>query len=1179
MNQIASANPLPMTAPASESGTMTLAEAMSYAQAAFNAADLESAEQLCNKILGAVPDHFDALNLLGVIMARTQREQHAVGPLTAALTLRPEHPVVNNNLGNVLHELRRHDHAGVCFDRALAANPDYVNARCGRGKTLLALHRAAEALADFEQAGALRPQSAEPLFMAGVALMDLGRSHAALARFEQAITLDPGNAAAHWNYSLCLLLLGDFTAGWREYEWRWRWDKFTSRQRGFTQPLWLGQEPLAGKTLLLHAEQGLGDTLQFCRFAPALAAQGADVVLEVDKPLQSLLGTLPGVRQTIAAGDSLPEFDLHCPLLSLPLALGLTLDSLPAPEPYLTPSQGKLDHWRQRLGPASRPRVGLVWSGNSAHINDQRRSLPLAQLLRHLPPEYQYISLQKDIRADDQRVLDSQPDVLQFTEDLRDFSDTAALCALMDLVISVDTSLVHLAGAIGQTAWVLLPDNPDWRWLLARSDSPWYPHMRLFRQASDASWDAVLSTVSAELLRTLPPPAVASATEALQYAELAYQRMAWDQADRWCQTALAADPNCSEALTLLAIMAAHSGQLQSAEQLFGRIARLDPANPYAISNHGNALNEMGHYAEAVQRYDQAILLRPDYPEALSNRASALNALARHTEALASATQAKALQPDLTSAHFNLALAHIGLGQPAAALDGFNVVIAMDAGHALAWADRGAAYLAGMNDPQRALPDLERAIALNPDLPEARLNRGIALHKLQRFDEAILSFDEAIRLRPDYAAAFCNKGVALQGLRLSTEAVSCYRQAIALSPDFAVAHANLGTALCDLGQPSVAYGHYTRAVALKPQEAGFRYNLGNGLMALGRLTEALDSYQAAIDLDPALPSVHWNLSLCLLQLGDYTRGWAQYERRLQRLDLAHPALTGVTRWTGQGGVSGMTLLLMAEQGLGDTLQFCRFVAPVAALGLRVILAVQNPLLDLLRQVEGAHQVIGLDDALPACDLYCPLMSLPLALGTQLDSIPVPHGYLRADAAKAALWRARLSRPARPRVGLVWSGGVNTGPLDSWAVKERRNMPLTALEALADLPCDWISLQKGEPAESELTDISGPWARAGIRAVAQELNDFSDTAAVLSNLDLLISVDTSTAHLAAAMGRPVWILNRFDNCWRWLEGRRDSPWYDSVRLYRQESPGDWHSVVTQVRQDLLELLSNTASGGRT
>lgn len=1175
MNQIASANPRAPSAATSSSGTMTLAEAMSYAQAAFNAADLESAEQLCNKILAAVPDHFDALNLLGVIMARTQREQQAVGPLTAALALRPEHPVVNNNLGNVLHELRRHDQACVCFDRALAANPDYVNARCGRGKTLLALQRAAEALADFEQAGALRPQSSEPFFLAGVALMDLGRSQAAVARFEQAIALEPGNAGAHWNYSLCLLLLGDFTAGWREYEWRWRWDKFTSPQRGFAQPLWSGQQPLAGKTLLLHAEQGLGDTLQFCRFAPALAAQGADVVLEVDKPLQSLLGTLPGVRQIIAAGDSLPEFDLHCPLLSLPLALGLTLDNLPAPEPYLTPSEGKLDQWRQRLGPASRPRVGLVWSGNSAHINDKRRSLPLAQLLRHLPPEYQYISLQKDIRVGDQRVLDSQPGVLQFTEDLRDFSDTAALCALMDLVISVDTSLVHLAGAIGQTAWVLLPDNPDWRWLLARSDSPWYPHMRLFRQASDASWDAVLSTVSAELLRTLPPPAVASATQALAYAELAYQRMAWDHADRWCQTALAADPNCSEALTLLAIMAAHSGQLQSAEQLFGQIARLDPANPYAISNHGNALNEMGHYAEAVQRYDQAILLRPDYPEALSNRASALNALARHTEALASATQAKALQPDLTSAHFNLALAHIGLGQPAAAIDCFNEVITLDPGHALAWADRGAAHLAGMNDPQRALPDLERAIALSPDLPEARLNHGIALHKLQRFDEALLSFDEAIRLRPGYAAAFCNKGVALQGLRRSTEAVSCYQRAVALSPDFAEAHANLGTALRDLGQADVAVNHHARAVALKPQEAGFHYNLGNAWMALSRLTDALASYQVAIDLDPTLPSVHWNQSLCLLQMGDYARGWALYEQRLRFLAIGldattHPTISGMTRWTGQGGVSGKSLLLMAEQGLGDTLQFCRFVAPVAALGLRIILAVQSPLLSLLRQVEGAHQVIGLDDALPDCDLYCPLMSLPLALGTRLDSIPVPHGYLRADAAKAALWRARLPRRARLRVGLVWSGGVNTDQPDSWAVKARRNMPLTALEALADLPCDWISLQKGQPAESELTDISGPWAQAGIRAVAQDLNDFSDTAAVLSNLDLLISVDTSTAHLAAAMGRPVWVLNRFDNCWRWLEGRRDSPWYDSVRLYRQESPGDWHSVVTQVRQDLVELL---------
>ena len=1156
---------------------MTLADAMSYAQAAFNAADLESAEHLCNKILGAVPDHFDALNLLGVIMAQTRREQQAVEPLTAAHALRPEHPVVNNNLGNVLHELRRHDQALACFDRALAVKPDYVNARCGRGKALLVLQRPAEALADFEQAGTLRPQSSEPLFLAGVALMDLGRSQAAVARFEQAITLEPGNAATHWNYSLCLLLLGDFTAGWREYEWRWRWEKFTSPQRDFVQPLWSGQQTLAGKTLLLHAEQGLGDTLQFCRFAPALAAQGANVVLEVGRPLVSLLGTLPGVRQTIAAGDSLPEFDLHCPLLSLPLALGLTLANLPAPEPYLRPSDGKLAHWRERLGPAGRPRIGLVWSGNSAHLNDQRRSLPLAQLLRHLPPEYQYISLQKDIRADDQRVLDRQTDVLNFTQDLRDFSDTAALCALMDLVISVDTSLVHLAGAIGQTAWVLLPDNPDWRWLLARSDSPWYTHMRLFRQEAGQPWDAVLSTVSAELLRALPAPAVTSAAEALQYAEMAYQRMAWDYADRYCRIALATDADCHEALTLLAIMAAHSGRLQAADRLFEQLAQLDPANPYALSNHGNALNEMGHFGEAIKRYNEAILLRPDYAEAFSNRASALNALSRHAEALASAAQAKALRPELVSAHYNLALAHIGLGQPAAAIPCFNDVIALDAGHALAWADRGAAYLGGMNDPLRALPDLERAIALSPDLPEARMNYGIALHKTQRLDEALQSFDEAIRLRPDDAAAFCNKGVTFHDLRRSTEAVACYRRAIALRPDFAEAHANLGTALRDLGQASDAANHHARAIALKPLEAGFHYNLGNALMALCRLTEARASYQAAIDLNPSLPSVHWNQSLCLLQMGDYGRGWALYESRLQARASTHSALSGVARWSGQGGVSGKTILLMAEQGLGDTLQFCRFVTMVSALGLRVILAVQSPLLSLLRQLEGV-QVISIDDALPACDLYCPLMSLPLALATRLDNIPVPHGYLRADAVKTQLWRAKLPRQARPRVGLVWSGGVNTDQPDSWAVKSRRNMPLSALEPLADLPCDWVSVQKGQPAESELTEISGPWAQAGIREVVQDLNDFSDTAALLANLDLLITVDTSTAHLAAAMGCPVWILNRFDNCWRWLEGRRDSPWYDSVRLYRQQSSGDWLSVVAEVRQDLAEMLGERMGQAR-
>jgi hypothetical protein len=295
------------------------------------------------------------------------------------------------------------------------------------------------------------------------------------------------------------LLSGDFKHGFAEYEWRWESEQLRANKRNFPQPLWRGQESVAGKTVLLHAEQGMGDTIQFCRYAPLLAERGARVILEVQKPLRELLSTLAGVAQVVSAGDPLPDFDMHCPLLSLPLAFETEPAAIPAATPYLSASPQLLKDWERRLGPHDRPRVGLVWSGSTFLKNDRNRSIALSALLPLLDIDATFISLQKDVRAKDAVTLQDRTDIRDVRDELKDFTDTAALVSHLDLVISVDTSVGHLAGALAKPVWMLLPYVPDWRWQLDRDDSPWYPTARLFRQDEARSWQGVVARVHAAL--------------------------------------------------------------------------------------------------------------------------------------------------------------------------------------------------------------------------------------------------------------------------------------------------------------------------------------------------------------------------------------------------------------------------------------------------------------------------------------------------------------------------------------------------------------------------------------------------------------------------------------------------------------------------------------------------------
>lgn len=890
--------------------------------------------------------------------------------LERAIRMDDSVPELYNALGLLRMLQEDHSAAEACFCKALALEPAQGDALLNLGNLMFTQDRLAEAIQVCQQAVANEPRNARAWQNLGV-LLQANRSFAeSEACYRRALALQPEYPTALWNLAQWLLQQGRFAEGWEAYESRFsKTDPVPLTHRHI--PLLSGDEPV-DTTVLVHAEQGYGSTIQFVRYLPLLADRGYRVLFECqDESILPLFSSLPGAERIFTRLSPAMRVDCHIPLMSLPRVFRTDLENLPHQVPYLSPDPALRASWQERLGEHDRLRVGLCWAGRSKP--DPRRSCPLSVLTPLAGVAgIRYISLQVDRSMTHlMEGLDRFP-MEDMTPLVKDFADTAALVSCLDLVISVDTVVAHLAGALGIPTWTMLPYSADWRWLLNRSDSPWYPSMRLFRQEQPGGWGQVADEIGTALLSL-------------------------------------------------------------AQGCFAEKAR-----SAATKLAGNLLDMANGWASA-QQYPQAVTC---YRKITSIETP--------------------IDPSLRStAHHNLGVVYIGQ---------------------------------------------------------------------QRFAEAEMQFAAALGVEPDSSRNHNALGIALMKQDRFAEAVQSFTRALT----------------CDAGNLH----------ALN--------NLGTIYKFQGKGELAIECFQRILAIDPSYADAEWNLSLAYLLLGNYREGWAHYDARWAKATnpVEKRAFAG-PRWDGRM-VPGDTILLYAEQGFGDTFQFIRFVPEVARRCRRVVVECQTlQIRSVLQRVAGVAGVVVRGDALEEdYQWYASLLDIAAILDITLEKLPYCERYIVPDREKVATRHAELQGYDGMKIGLAWAGRPEHEN------DRRRSCSLSRLAPLLSTPgVVFFPIQFGS-AVREMEALAG---NCRFVDVTSGIVDFDDTASLLANLDLVITVDTSLAHLAGGMGVPTWVLIPFVPDWRWLLGRQDSPWYPTMRLFRQSEPGDWDGVARQIAGELGKVLS--------
>jgi tetratricopeptide (TPR) repeat protein len=593
---------------------------------------------------------------------------------------------------------------------------------------------------------------------------------------------------------------------------------------------------------------------------------------------------------------------------------------------------------------------------------------------------------------------------------------------------------------------------------------------------------------------------------------------------------LVVDPAHADALHLLGVTAYQTGQNSRAIEYIQKAIGINPSMPQYYNNLGNAFLNSEETDEAVKCFEDALRINPDYIEACNNLGNALKNKGETERALDYYTKAIVLNPDYIPVINNLANLLKKLGRT-----------------------------------DEAVIHYKKAISLDPGVSETYFNLADALKDLDMFDDAIEQYRQAISIRPDFAEAYSDLGNILKKIKKYDEAIENYRKAISLKPDFAEAYNNLSDTYRVLGKFSESVDLGLKAIQVKPDFESAYVNLGNIYLAQGNYNASIEQYQKAIEIRPNYPDAHYNMGLLLLLMGEFEEGWKEYGWRFKSKEIADQIGyrdLGIPVWNGTP-LNGRTILIMSEQGFGDQIQFARYIPLIKEMGGRVLFECHKELMPLFESFEGIDRLLEKpynSDSGENTDVCVQLLNLPGIFGAKLDNMLADVPYLKADPGSADKWESRFNR-ASIKIGIVWAGNPKHSN------EGNRSCKLSDFTLLSSIPdVELFSLQKdgmNGNYESHLSAMK-------VIDLGKEIGDFNDTASIIEKLDLVISVDTSVAHLAGSLGRPVWTLLPFIPDWRWMLDREDTPWYPTMKLFRQREPGDWEDVLNRVTVKLLNYI---------
>jgi tetratricopeptide (TPR) repeat protein/glycosyltransferase involved in cell wall biosynthesis len=995
--------------------------------------ELEKAEALYQQVLQQQPNNADALHLLGAIAYQRREYQKAERLVKQAIELNDTIPRFYNTLGNIYREQRQFDRSIELFQKAIDLHSNY----------------------------------AEAYNNIGIVYQERGQFDLAKRSYQQALQLQPKNAEIHYNIGLILLLLGDFDRGFAEYEWRFD-DKRLSHCKPKT-PMWDGRE-IRGKSIVLWNEQGLGDSIQFVRYAKNLKDLGAKVILSVHPSLVSLLEEcLEGDFEVIEESNcDIYAWDYHASMMSLPGIFKTIPDTIPNSIPYIKAPLNSvlgatltltLSLWERGFAPLQMDfyRIGIVWASEPKNPMYHKKSCNLELFIDLLSLEkIALYSLQVGADAEKIQPWVDNDRIFDLSPLLTDFADTASIIAQLDLIITVDTAVAHLAGAMGKPVWVLLPFVPDWRWQLETSDTPWYPTMRLFRQPNLDDWTGVFQQVKQELQNLLKEESVGIRRGAVSAPSVNNQQ-----------------------LTLTSALSHREREIINYNYL------------------GNSYQKQKMHPEAIECYQKVI----------------------------------ELDPDNSKAYNNLGLVYYAQKQLSEALECY-----------------------------------QKALQLNPDYVKAYNNLGIIYYEQGQFQQAKECYKKAIELEPNNVKAYNNLGNIYKELERFSEAVECYRKALSLEPNYPKAYSNMGVTYQEQRLFPEAMENLRKAIELEPNSAEAYYNLSVVYYELGCLSEAIKCCQKAIELQPNLGLAYCHRGLLFLSSGNFDRGLKDYEwrfedKRLKRFQPKRPM------WDGRE-IQGKSIVLWNEQGLGDSIQFIRYVRQLQEMKAKVIISAHPSLVKLFQEcLEYSVEVVESSKCnIYGYDYHAAMMSLPYIFKTTPDTIPNSIPYIKKPLNSNCRLPTADFRLPFSRIGIVWAS-EKKNPM----YRKKSCNPELFIDLLDVGNISLYSLQVGGDADKIQTWVDND----RVYDLSSLLTDFTDTASVIEQLDLIITIDTAVAHLAGAMGKPVWVLLPFVPDWRWQLEDRTTPWYPTMRLFRQPSLDDWTEVFQQVKQELEESVGSVGA----